>query len=234
MMGIRPGGAGWKKRFVWLIPVWMLLILAVFPSAAFAAQKEESGEDVYQDQLEASGAQELPQQLPEETRQLLEELGLADFSGDGVFRLSFEDILSQTAALAQQKAAGPLRAAFCVIGIIALCALLQSVKTSFLNDEITHVFSIACVLMTAALMVTPLVSVLTRAQNTALGAFAFLISFVPVYAGIMRPLHCGCAEGLFFYRPEEIAAGSVTAVRIFRRTERKGFQDERTETKRAA
>jgi len=39
--------------------------------------------------------------------------------------------------------------------------------------------------MTAALMVTPLVSVLTRAQNTALGAFAFLISFVPVYAGIM-------------------------------------------------
>ena len=156
-----------------------------FLSTAFAAEEASSGEDIYREQLQSSGAQGLPQQLPEETQQLLEQLGLGDFSEEGVFRLSFENVLQQTALLAKEKADDPLRAALCVIGIIALCALLQSVKTSFLNDELTQVFSIACVLMTAALVVTPLLSLISRAQNTALGAFTFLISFVPVFAGIM-------------------------------------------------
>ncbi len=167
------------------VMLFAFAILLLFPTVVLAAEEMNPGEDIYREQLESSGAQGLSEQLPEETQQLLQELGLADFSEDGVFQLNFNDIMQQTALLAQQKAAGPLRAALCVIGIIALCALLQSVKTSFLNDEITQVFSIACVLMTAAVVVTPIVSLISRAQDTALGAFTFLISFVPVYAGIM-------------------------------------------------
>ncbi|MDD6174460.1 MAG: stage III sporulation protein AE [Firmicutes bacterium] len=159
-------------------------MLLALPLVA-VAQERNDGEQIYREQLEASGAEDLPQQLPEETRELLQELGLADFSEDGIFRLNFENVLQQTAVLARQKASDPLRAALCVVGIIALCALLQSVKTSFLNDEITQVFSVVCVLMTASVMVTPLVSLISGARDTALAAFAFLISFVPVYAGIM-------------------------------------------------
>lgn len=172
-----------SRRIAALLAVAAALLINL--PMTFAAQEQNPGEDVYREQLESSGAQELLQQLPEETRELLQQLGLADFSEDGVFRLDFEDVLRQTIILASRKAKGPLRAAFCVVGIIALCALLQSVQTSFLSDEVTRVFSMCCVLVTAALMVTPLLSLISGARDTALGAFTFLISFVPVYAGIM-------------------------------------------------
>ena len=115
------------RRITALLAAAVALLITL--PLAFAAQEQDPGEDIYREQLESSGAQELSQQLPEETRELLRQLGLADFSEDGVFRLDFEDVLQQTVLLTRQKAGGPLRAAFCVVGIIVLCALLQSVKT---------------------------------------------------------------------------------------------------------
>ncbi|MGI6261150.1 MAG: stage III sporulation protein AE [Acutalibacteraceae bacterium] len=201
------------RRITALLAAAVALLITL--PLAFAAQEQDPGEDIYREQLESSGAQELSQQLPEETRELLRQLGLADFSEDGVFRLDFEDVLQQTVLLTRQKAGGPLRAAFCVVGIIVLCALLQSVKTSFLNDEVTRVFSIACVLMTATLMVTPLVSLISGARDTALGAFTFLISFVPVYAGIMvangQPVTAG-TYSVTTIAAAQGAAGLISAV----------------------
>ena len=88
-----------SRRIAALLAVAAALLINL--PMTFAAQEQNPGEDVYREQLESSGAQELLQQLPEETRELLQQLGLADFSEDGVFRLDFEDVLRQTIILAR-------------------------------------------------------------------------------------------------------------------------------------
>ena len=168
-----------KKR--WLF-CFLAALLFLLPTAVLAGQEEDP---YYQDQMQASGADELPDYLPEEARKLMGDLGVGGLGQDGVFNLSPEQILEQSLKLAGEYAASPIRAAASVIGVILLCSLLQGLKGSFGEKELSRVFGVVCVLVAIAFVVTPLVECIVRAGETIQGSFVFITAFVPVFGGIM-------------------------------------------------
>ncbi len=162
----------------------MLAVLFLIPAVALGDSREEQNPE-YQDQLEASGANELPGKLPEEARKLMEDFGVGNLSQEGIFNLTPEQILQQSLKLAGESASSPVRAAASVVGVILLCSLLQSVKGSFGDKELSRVFGVVCVLVTIAFVVTPVVDCVIRTNNTIQGAFVFITAFVPVLGSVM-------------------------------------------------
>lgn len=169
-----------KKR--WLLCL-LILIFCLFPGVAFASQEES--DQYYQDQMEASGADQLPGYLPEDAKKIMGNLGVGDLSQEGIFNLSPEQILQQSLNLAGEYAASPVRAAASVIGVILLCSLLQGIKGSFGEKELSRIFGVVCVLVSIAFLVAPIVDCVVRTSETVQGSFVFVTAFVPVLSGIM-------------------------------------------------
>ena len=170
-----------KKR--WLFCLLFFLLSCLLPAPVFAAQEE--AEQYYQDQMEASGADQLPDYLPEEAKKIMGDLGVGDLSQEGIINLSPEQILEQSLKLAGEYAASPVRAAASVIGVLLLCSLLQGIKGSFGEKELSRVFGVVCVLVSIAFLVVPIVDCVVRTSETVQGSFVFVTAFVPVLSGIM-------------------------------------------------
>lgn len=167
---------------------WLLCLLCLFfclLPVAVSAQEDADAEQYYQEQMEASGAGELPGYLPEEAKKIMDDLGVGDLSQEGIFHLSPEQILEQSLKLAGEHAVSPVRAAASVIGVILLCSLLQGIRGSFGEKELSRIFGVVCVLVSIAFIVAPIVDCVVRTNETVQGSFVFVTAFVPVLSGIM-------------------------------------------------
>lgn len=91
-------------RFLLLTVMLMAMLLAAVISAA-AQTDEPSADTLYQEQLEASGAQEIWDRLPEETRRLLDNLGITGLDKDSLSGLTPQTSLSSLLGLLAEQAA---------------------------------------------------------------------------------------------------------------------------------
>ena len=91
-----------------------LVLTVLFAPIAWA----ESTEDYYTEQLEESGAADLPEQLPQETQHTLEELGIDGTDWQALTSITPEALFSEIGGMAQENARGPLQAAASVIAVI--------------------------------------------------------------------------------------------------------------------
>ena len=112
-----------RRIFLLVFVLLTMLLAATIPAAAEA--EEPSADELYQEQLEASGAQEIWDKLPEETRRLLDNLGITGLDKDSLSCLTPQASLSGLLGLLADQAGGPLRSAGILLGIILLCALMD-------------------------------------------------------------------------------------------------------------
>ena len=103
-----------------------LVLTVLFAPIAWA----ESTEDYYTEQLEESGAADLPEQLPQETQHTLEELGIDGTDWQALTSITPEALFSEIGGMAQENARGPLQAAASVIAVMLLCALCNGMKSA--------------------------------------------------------------------------------------------------------
>ena len=107
-------------RFFFLL--LLLPVLLVLPAAA----EEADTEQIYDEQLEASGADELIDMLPEETRRFMEELGITSLQPEGLTGLAPQNVLESLLGLLGEQAGTPLAACGVVLGIVLLCSVALS------------------------------------------------------------------------------------------------------------
>lgn len=167
-----------------IVSILFLLLLLLFPGCVWG-EEEEKDNEYYQEQLESSGAKDLPDSLPDETKKLLEGFGVDDFDKDNFLNITPEKIFSQTMKIAGEQSKDPLRAVISVVGIMILCSFLQSMKVSFGERDLSKLFGVVCVLMTTALIVTPVLSCIEKVSSTIHGSFLFMSAFIPVLGGVM-------------------------------------------------
>lgn len=169
--------------------IWQLCMftLVIFISCSFPvfAQDENNTQtnDYYTQQYEASGAQQLPQSLPEETQKILQELGVADMDFYSILALSPSAVLDSLFSLLYGQMKQPVAATVKVIGILLLLAVAESFapKESKLRQ---------CVLFVGAallvLCLLPALSATIRAAASAIDSSAqFMLLFIPIYAGVV-------------------------------------------------
>lgn len=156
----------------------VLLCLFTIPCAA------EDVAPLYEEQLIASGAEDLFDQLPRETQVLLEKLGVTNLSQGSMDNLTVDKMLSGIGKLVSSSASGPIGAGALVLGVVFLCALLDGVKDTASGSQST-LFGVAAVLACCSAMVSPLIACVGRVVEAAESTSVFMTSFVPVYAGVL-------------------------------------------------
>ena len=161
----------------------MLTMVMCLPAGAEGGAAE--WDELYQEQAEASGAGDLPDNLPEETRQLLDQLGITSIDAEGFSSLEPQRVWKALAELTGQEASGPLRSVGVVLGVVLLCALMEGMKQTLRDPSASPVFQVVCVLAACAALLVPLSSCVQAVCRAAESTSVFMGSFVPVYAGIL-------------------------------------------------
>lgn len=176
-----------REKVLWLLRSLLLMIMLTMVMCLPAGAEGGAAEwdELYQEQAEASGAGDLPDNLPEETRQLLDQLGITSIDAEGFSSLEPQGVWKALAELTGQEASGPLRSVGVVLGVVLLCALMEGMKQTLRDPSASPVFQVVCVLAACAALLVPLSSCVQAVCRAAESTSVFMGSFVPVYAGIL-------------------------------------------------
>ncbi|QEY33953.1 stage III sporulation protein AE [Caproiciproducens galactitolivorans] len=184
-----------------------LFFLSAFLPQAYAAENQEK---YYQQQLEQSGAEDLPYKLPEETRKALENLGIENADWKSISSITPQNFFEHILSVAAGKTGAPFKAAVSVVAVMLLCALLDGMKLSFGEKALGGVIGMVATLCISIIVINPIVSCIVNAATVIRAAAGFLLACVPVLAGIM--VAAGQSVSASSYNLLMVAAGNVISL----------------------
>ena len=166
------------KKAGLFIFICLLAAAFVFPVSA----QEKSADEFYAEQYENSGADEINDSLPDETREYLEENGIDPSDYNWVNSLTAESVFGHIVGFIASGAKAPLRAGAGVIAIILIAAAFGSmeIKSSAVTAAVY-----ASAAAAAAVVAVPVWSVINASVDALKGTGVFMLSFIPVFAVIV-------------------------------------------------
>ncbi|MDD5952891.1 MAG: stage III sporulation protein AE [Oscillospiraceae bacterium] len=175
-----------KRRKRWI--VLLFTVCCVFFWAAPTVYGEEASRPdsaVLEQQLEESGAKELPDRLPEETREGLSEIGVDSVDLEQVGAVDAGDILSSIVRSITEKLPSILTAFFSMIAVMLLLALVNSMKLSLGEQPVGGVIHLVGMLCVIGIVLTPVVTCITEAATVISGGAYFMLGCIPVLVGFL-------------------------------------------------
>jgi stage III sporulation protein AE len=172
----------WK---VFFLCVLFAVTLSGIANAQGIGESQTDQSVYYREQMELSGADALPEELPNDTRLLLEGMGVEGADWESVQALSPGQIFMQIVQMVQGEWKGPLSAGLQVIAVMLLCALMEGMKLSFGESPLGGVIGAVSTLCVCGIIITPIVSCIHAAATVIQGAAGFMLCYIPVLAGIM-------------------------------------------------
>ena len=129
----------------------MLLLLSALALPPVLAEEEEDTDRLYQEQLEASGAEALFDSLPDGTRELLDKLGISGLDADSLTALQPGTALSELLAMAGSQSGGVLGSCGLLLGIIEALAKAY-ISTQLANSIVFAVLIVVLLVKPAGLL----------------------------------------------------------------------------------
>ncbi len=194
-----------KKTACFLLVAAALFFVA-FPAAA---QEVPGSGEYYEEQYRASGAGELPDSLPPDTRRLLDGLGVDGADSGKILSVTPQGYFEKIVAIFTGQAGNPLRVFVSVTAVILLCALLNGMKLSFGEKPMGGVVDMVGTLCVCTIVVAPIVSCIADAAQMLTAASRFLLACVPVLAAVMAAAGQAASAGV--YHMLMVAAGNAVA-----------------------
>lgn len=193
-----------KKIVCFLI---LTLMMLAFTTTAYADEKQE---DYYSQQLKQSGAEDLADNLPNDTQKALENLGIEGTNWQGITSITPKGIFQQVLSVVGGKTSEPIKSAVSVIAVMLLCALLNGMKLSFGEKPMGGVIDMVATLCICTIVINPIVSCIANAAGVIKAAAGFLLACVPVLVGIMIAAGQPAAAGS--YNLLMMAAGNIISL----------------------
>lgn len=157
----------------------ILLMLCVLPTQA------QTLDELYREQLDASGGKALLNALPEETRELLECLNIDSLEATTFTDLDTDSFVVELWKLFKTAAGEPLAACGTVLGVLLIYAWVEGMRQTLRTEEVSSVFGVICALTACTTVMVPIAGQLERVSEAMTSVSVFMSSFVPVYAGIL-------------------------------------------------
>lgn len=135
-----------------------------------------------EEQLEVSGAYELEQALPDETREVLDELGI-ELTAEGIGEVTYDGVFGTLSQICADTARKPLTAclgALCVTVICAMCAAISEKSDGGLPASFDIIGSAAA----SAAVCFPVAAFIDSAAEGISSLCGFSAVLVPVLAGL--------------------------------------------------
>ena len=146
---------------------------------------DTSFENIYKEQIEISGADDLEKQVPEETKESLNNIGVIGIDWDDISNISPDKVFAEILNIAKKKSYKPLTSFSIIVSIIILCALFDGMKTSFGSNPLSNVLGVVSTLCICACVVAPIVECINNLSSIIQNSSNFMLLYVPVITGIM-------------------------------------------------
>ena len=169
-----------KKRAVILMTLISVFFIYGRAYCAWGADYLENAESL----LDSSGINEVGSKVSDEVWELMKELGIKEISVESMIGLAPKDFFRVSFALIKQELSKPLKSAATVVGIVIIMGIAKALRAGFENDSGKWVEIIGS-LCAAAAVVVPVTENIKRTSEAISASGDFMISFVPVYAGII-------------------------------------------------
>ncbi len=142
-------------------------------------------QEYYQQQAEDSGANDLPNHLPDETREQLDQMGISGVDWDSIQSIGAGSVFSQILKMLGESVQAPVKALLSLLGIMMLCALLNSMKINLGEKNMGGIMNLVGTLCVCMTVIAPIVQSIVRLTGVIQGASTFMLACIPVLAGIM-------------------------------------------------
>lgn len=162
----------------------LILVLAVTLVPTVAAETADA-EEMYQQQLEQSGAAELTESLPEDAQGLLRELGLDTFEPKAYTQFRLEETIDLLMDLTARQAGGPLQVMGMLIGVVLMGAVFSGLESGTLSPALRQTYQSVAVLGAGGVLLIPLFTLLDTVGQAVERVVVFLTAYVPVYAVLL-------------------------------------------------
>lgn len=190
-----------KKVIAMVICVGLLF---TFPVSA------QTVEELYEEQLNASGGAELLEQLPEDTKVLLGKLGITELKPETFANLNTQTVGEQLLELLVSVAGEPLKAGGIVFGIVILYAWVMGFYDTLGSEKSKDLFAAVAALASCTTVILPLSRCILSVGEATESLSIFMVSFVPVYAGIL--LSGGHATSAFSFQSVSLYAAQLLSM----------------------
>lgn len=171
------------KRII-LISVLFLVSLFYF-SIPIYSYDDNIFEDVYKEQMEISGADDLEKGVPKETKESLNNIGITGVNWNDISNISSDKVFVELLNIAKKKSYKPITSVSIIVSIILLCALFDGMKTSFGSKPLSDVLGVVSTLCICGCIVAPIVECISSLSSVIQNLSNFMLLYVPVLTGIM-------------------------------------------------
>ena len=193
------------KRTVIITLLFMLLI-------PFSVSAQDDYSDIYR----YSGADGVFDSLDSETREFFDAENIDPKDYNWVNSLSAENIFSHIWKFIKSGAKTPIKAGFTVLAIVIAAAAVKAYQTENASDTAVN---FAVTLAVCGVLISEVWGSINTAVTAVKGCGSFMLSFVPVYMGILSvsgaPVTAAASGGMLLVAAEFIsgaAAFGITAV----------------------
>ena len=159
--------------------ILIILMQFIFSFAALCVSDDE----LFHEQLDASGASELVDALTDDELELLGKLGLDRVDFDSVFSPSLRSVADLFAEIIRSEYRLPFEA----LGAAAMCVVALAAVSQFVPDSnrMSKTVGLTGALITALSVIVPLSSCITRAVSSISLSSSFVTALIPVLAAVI-------------------------------------------------
>jgi len=160
-------------------------------------------------QLDALGAGELVEQLPQQAMDMLREAEMDEISPESLLSLSPGRFFSMLWQIIVQNVRQPLVVLGTVMGIIVLTSLLEGMKNTAGENSLSPVFGAVSILAVLTSLAFPIMNAIIDTASAVRQASMFMLSFIPMFSATLvasgRPV-TGATYNLFLFGTCQIVA----------------------------
>ncbi len=196
-------------RVLFSAVIMMLVIIA----SAFSVNA-----GTYDELLKDNGASEIINQLPDNAKNSLNDIGLKDFNFSELKNLKPENILSSIFDSVKTEGKAPLKTLTALTAVLLLYSILYGMGNT-LDGTLKPVMSVAVTICLSCAIVVPITGFITSAVDTIKISSNFMISYIPLMALVMslsgQPLSGAGYYGIMLFAGQAVSRASSEIIAPF-------------------
>lgn len=176
-----------KKILCCLALVFVVFAVPVSAAETDSAPSQDDAmfQEYYEQQAEDSGANDLPNYLPDDTKSQLDQMGVSGVDWNSIQSIQPNSVFSQILKMLGEGVQAPMKALLSLLGIMMLCALLNSMKINLGEKNMGGIMNLIGTLCICMVVITPIVQSIVKFTGVIQGASTFMLACIPVLVGIM-------------------------------------------------
>lgn len=158
-----------------------LVVILVFLSIVFIFPQSYSA-STYSRSLEEIGGGNLTENLDENSKKILSDLGVDENDYNSIINLSFKEIMSKIFNIAGDEGVTPIASSALILCLLIIYSVFDNFKDNLKEKNMQTISDTVFTLVVTVLLSTSVVSVIQRAVTSIENAGSFMLLYIPVMA----------------------------------------------------